>query len=1064
VKARTARRIFVSYSHKDEAWKDRVVTHLGVLAQDGKLEIWEDRRIGGGADWRREIARAIRSCDVALLLVSADFLTSGFILGEEVPDLLKRRIEDGIRVIPVILKPCAWRKISWLNGLQASSKDGKPLLGMTEHDAESALSALAEEVVEGRPAVSRLHELPTENESRRPGGVSEGRGGSLGGNETNSVFVQGENNTGISASGQNAKAGGHGSVIVGAIHGNVIVDNRVIRGDSENSLDAAIGEYRRKVEAMYAKLPAAGFATQLKIPIAMDDLYVPLRATVNLGFRDGDGEVWASAEDAEKRLGHCREAAELDLDTAFAEAGRRSMPGLAILGDPGSGKTMHLQRLLLRCLRDPEKLGLAKDMLPIFLPLRELQDLDHGLACFIQQQLAKPHWGAASDFGARLLARGKLLFLLDGLDEVADPSRRREVALWVEEAAKLHADCRFAVTCRYAGYTPEVQLGALFLELHIRPLSATQADELVRRWYGIVEKGLATDSAAAEVAAVVAREKADELIRLLHGPDFRARRVFELTRNPLLLINICLVHRWRNQLPKGRARLYRECTDVLLEHWQGSKKLQLGLEAEQSRRVLQPVACWLHQKDGRTRATAAELTPVLAPALAAVKWSGGSARDFLARVRDVSGLLTGWDHEHFGFMHLGFQEYLAARDVRGRAYADASVLRELAGHFGESWWQEVTLLLLALEEPSLFVPFMRELVKLPAFAAHPDLVEACLDDAAEVSSQPFVELLRQPAGRDEGLWLRQALALRLVQRLEPAALDVLGPALAAHPSAEIRALLGARRGRDTLVAPRGGYELVRIPAGNFLMGSPATEVGRYVDEGPPHRVSLAEFHLGRYPVTNEEYARFLEANPKVAPPGYWDNRQFNRPRQPVVGVSWPEAMAYAAWAGLRLPSEAEWEYACRAGTETAFNDGSACTAPDGKDAALERLGWYDKNSGNSTHPVGEKEPNAWGLYDMHGNVWEWCADHWHGNYNGAPADGSAWVNADATEGADRVVRGGSWFFSAWRCRSASRRWFVPSDRLFSLGFRLVLAPSSTVEPVRSLEHEQAGQSARRAER
>lgn len=818
-------------------------------------------------------------------------------------------------------------------------------------------------------------------------------------------------------------------------------------------LDADIRDYRRKVEAMYAKLPAAGFATQLKIPIALDDLYVPLRATVNLGFIEG--EVWASAEDAEKRLGHCREATELDLDTAFAEAARRHMPGLAILGDPGSGKTMHLQRLLLRCLRAPETLGLSAGMLPIFLPLRELQDLEHGLDCFIQQQLAKPHLGAPKDFGARLLERGNLLFLLDGLDEVAEPSRRREVAQWIEQAAGVSADCRFAVTCRYAGYTSEVRLGALFLELHIRPLSAPQADELVRRWYGIVEKGLATDAAAVEVSAIVAREKADELIGLLHGPDFRARRVFELTRNPLLLINICLVHRWRNQLPKGRARLYRECTDVLLEHWQGSKQLQLGLEAEQSRLVLQPVAWWLHQKERRTRATAADLEPVLAPALAAVKWSGGSARDFLHRVRDVSGLLTGWDHEHFGFMHLGFQEYLAARDIRARAYADASALRELAGHFGESWWQEVTLLLLALEEPSLFVAFMRELVKLPAFAAHPDLVEACLDDAAEVSGLPFVELLRLPAGLDKGLWLRQVLALRLVQRLEPTALEGLAPALAAHPSAEIRALVGATlgdRGRDTLVATRGGYELVRIPAGNFLMGSPSTEGGRYDDEGPVRRVCVPEFHLGRYPVTNEQYARFLEANPRVAPPAYWDNRQCNQPRQPAVGVSWHDAMAYAAWAGLRLPSEAEWEYACRAGTTTRYCTGDA-------ESDLARAGWYGGNSGEKLHAVGEKAANAWGLYDMHGNVWEWCADHGHQNYKGAPVDGSAWVDSDAEEGADRVGRGGGWINFAGSCRSACRSRRGPSIRDSFLGFRLVLAPSSTNGPVPSLE---PGKSARRA--
>ncbi len=140
-------RIFVSYSHRDEPWKDRVVKHLRVLAGEG-LEVWDDRRIAAGADWEPEIARAIAECDVALLLVSADFLTSRFILGQEVPPLLQRRQEQGIRVIPVIVSPCAWSRIPWLRPIQARPKDGKALTGMGRHAAESALAALAGEIAD----------------------------------------------------------------------------------------------------------------------------------------------------------------------------------------------------------------------------------------------------------------------------------------------------------------------------------------------------------------------------------------------------------------------------------------------------------------------------------------------------------------------------------------------------------------------------------------------------------------------------------------------------------------------------------------------------------------------------------------------------------------------------------------------------------------------------------------------------------------------------------------------------------------------------------------------------
>ncbi len=141
-------RIFISYSHADEAWKDRVVNQLGVLEHEGLLSVWEDRQITGGDDWLPAIETAIQSCGVAVLLISAKFLTSKFILGAEVPALLQRREKEGVRVIPVILKPCAWTRVGWLKSIQARPKDGKPLSGMTKHNAEAALSALAEEVAD----------------------------------------------------------------------------------------------------------------------------------------------------------------------------------------------------------------------------------------------------------------------------------------------------------------------------------------------------------------------------------------------------------------------------------------------------------------------------------------------------------------------------------------------------------------------------------------------------------------------------------------------------------------------------------------------------------------------------------------------------------------------------------------------------------------------------------------------------------------------------------------------------------------------------------------------------
>ena len=301
--------------------------------------------------------------------------------------------------------------------------------------------------------------------------------------------------------------------------------------------------------------------------------------------------------------------------------------------------------------------------------------------------MRNPHLNLPPDFGRRLLERDRLLFLLDGLDEVADSRQRETVARWIEDALTLDTGrtCRFVVSCRFISYTEK---------------------------------------------------------------EFRAARVFELTRNPLLLTNICLVHRDRGgRLPKRRARLYDECVDMLLELWRGAKKL-------------------------------------------------------------------------------------------------------------------------------------------------------------------------------------------------PIELDI----------------------------------------------------------------------------------------PEISEPEYWSDRSYNQPQQPVVGVSWDDTLAYAAWAGLRLPQEAEWEYACRAGSTTAYCNGYS-------EEHLDLVGWYRQNSGGKLHPVGEKEPNHSGLYDMHGNVWEWVEDDWHWYYNGTSEDGSAWID-QPKRGSYRILRGGSWSYYAHNCRCADRSIWIHVDCSDIAGFPL----------------------------
>jgi formylglycine-generating enzyme required for sulfatase activity len=510
-----------------------------------------------------------------------------------------------------------------------------------------------------------------------------------------------------------------------------------------------------------------------------------------------------------------------------------------------------------------------------------------------------------------------------------------------------------------------------------------------------------------------------------------------MTRNPLLLANLCLVHRDRGELPNGRARLYSECIDVLLELWRESKGIAASVTADIGRRVLQPAALWLHAEDERTRASADDLAPVMEPALKLVQWRGGTAQDFLRTVRDESGLLTGWGQEEYGFMHLGFQEYLAASEIRRLHSEDeGDVLAELATHYGQSWWQEVILLLLAQGNPSVFVPFMRQVVGRPQFATAPvELLSFIQADAAELSEVPFIELLTQEPEGDQSLWSRQQRALAVLEQIStPDTLDELAVGLAEHPSEAIKTWARKWQGavqRQTQEPRRGGVELVRIEAGRFLMGSPATDGESGLDEKPQHEVAVSPFLIGRTPITNEEYGRFLQDTPKAREPDYWSERRFNGARQPVVGVGWEDAKAFAEWAGGRLPSEAEWEYAARAGTATRYWWGD--------EFEPKRVNCRESGSewgGKQTSPVDAFPPNPWGLHDTAGNVLEWVEDCWHENYEGAPEDASPWLESGGGDCGRRVLRGGSWYSAPWYVRSAFRTRFPAAFRNLYVGFRL----------------------------
>ena len=248
-------------------------------------------------------------------------------------------------------------------------------------------------------------------------------------------------------------------------------------------------------------------------------------------------------------------------------------------------------------------------------------------------------------------------------------------------------------------------------------------------------------------------------------------------------------------------------------------------------------------------------------------------------------------------------------------------------------------------------------------------------------------------------------------------------------------------------------DMVYIPPGSFQMGSPEDELGRFESEAPQHPVTLAQpFFMGKYPVTQAQWQAVVSL-PQVDRDLNADPAKFKADNRPVEQISWDDAvefcqrLARATNRPYRLPTEAEWEYACRAGTTTPFHFGPSITT----DLANYRgTDWeYEGKTSSGAYgdgPHGEfrKETtevgsfdvaNAFGLYDMHGNVWEWCQDTWHKTYEGAPADGSAWISSDEREYS--VLRGGSWYDFPGYCRSATRDVNAPDSRGNGTGFRVV---------------------------
>lgn len=761
-------------------------------------------------------------------------------------------------------------------------------------------------------------------------------------------------------------------------------------------------------------------------PAAEDPLLSYLRRA-----RDAHSELLPFFHSRVRRAGLEQVYVELDLretdasaeptrDLRLVDVLKRAPRRWVVRGDPGAGKTTLLRHVVF------EKASLFdQQAVPVYLSVRHLlaqrgdgwtrvrAHLDaHG------ESTALPSLEHARD-------EGHLALLLDGLDEV-DDSVRSQAANLVRQLDQALGDSTLVVATRRIGYS-RAPLPAPFVVADVQRMESQQQTRMLGEYL--------------TAHATVLRAPADWVRELNANPGLA-----EDAANPLLLTLMAIVINRGGAPGPRRSKLYDQVLDALLadEHHDPPDPLPL---VDWVRAALVEIAASM-----TTRSEIDSPPTVLESALLAVNTrSGGQFLDAAAWGAPAGRPVVRWvleqlrrcgvlgpyrgDAGQWGFWHRSFQEALTAKSLL-ESGVDKAVERAARVDDRLNLWAESFAFLAGeVERPD-------ELI-LALARSNPAVALRAVASAEKLETKTIEAVLGLTEDIEERgkllLQLHEKLgdpltALRLLDQIRrtvatPDDLYFIDQAFTAIGAAEPELARDAAQRRATLFdhlpEPNGPlFEQIEtcegvvsswssIPAGSFLMGSKS---GSDKDERPVHRVTFKRgFELFRTTVTCSQYAQFDPRRPATR----------GSEREPVTKVSWYAAVMFCRWLGARLPSESEWEYACRARTTTEYWLGNS-------ESHLARVGWYRMNSGHRLHAVGKKPSNPWGLFDVHGNVREWCQDTWHPTYDGAPVDGSAWVDEPSSL---RVFRGGSFEFTAADARSACRHWGHPLDARPSVGFR-----------------------------
>jgi formylglycine-generating enzyme required for sulfatase activity len=795
----------------------------------------------------------------------------------------------------------------------------------------------------------------------------------------------------------------------------------------------------------YLDLRGMGVSDRVPLRLPLLEMYVPLKARLETP----EGETWArdirlagreptakEMEDMGRRLSDPRPVLDL----------LRNHDGLVLLGDPGAGKTTFLKFLTVALATGQgEALGLGM-RLPMLLPLaayaNALAAEDVPLDRFFTRYYEKDRGIGLplESMLARSLRQGKLLFLLDGLDEVRDQERRHLVVNRVKEFYSLHhrEGNKFVLTSRIVGYRevrPEVED---LIECTLVDFDDQEIDLFLDKWTASLEKAARGKT---HIAAFEAKIEKDELLAAVYTNS----GVRLLAANPLLLTILALMKRQGVTLPERRVELYKTYVDTLLKHWNLARSLAgrsgRDLDVVEMTKILAPLALWMHQ---------------VSPGVGLVKEGdlhrqleriyrerghenpADSAQRFLKDVRDHSALLLDRGGRYYGFIHLTFQEYLAAVALAQRGQQGVGPIAEaLAAHIGEASWHEVSL---------LTIGYLGVVQQWDEVASA--VVESLLDEAPGEPGE--VEILIGQAVADASPGGVTEISRRKVVEALLATMRDDHRVSAVRRAAAGKVLVDLGDPRPEVMTV-DGMQFCRVPAGPFQMGSDDPKAMDY--ESPRHECDLPyDFEIGRYPVTVAQFREHMEASGQQ--PQYTDSLN-GIDNEPVVLVTWYEAVAFCRWLTERwrqvgrleadwvvtLPSEAEWEKAAR-GT-----DGR--TYPWGEDANPEKANFDETGIGRVSavgcFPGGGSPCDC---EEMSGNLWEWTRSLWGEDrlrpqftYPYDKEGGRELLTASSK--VLRVLRGGSYFRGSWFVGCAVRGWGVPDGRYSNIGFRVVLSPFSS---------------------